>query len=707
MTAADLLGGLRAAVRETVDADAGGIWREDPVALEEFVTSPAHLGLPPLYPVQADAMVSLFGDDPKLVFADPYELDEKLRRAYQAAVCVWGKGAGKDYLCSIVVCWLVHILLCLRDPQGYLELAPGEAVDIVNVAYNAEQAKRVFFAKVKARIDRWAWLAARFNVTEGGRRKGTWKPGRPTVVINDEFIEFPNRIRAWSRHAQNESYEGLNIIAWVMDEASAFLSKLKRENAEAIYQTLRTSAVSRFGSRWAGFILSYPRHADDFTMTKLKEARARPDRGILADGPRMTWEVNLRTRNEPRVKVRHLEVPLSLVNDFESDFEEALSRYCCEPPMAREAFFRYPEHLRSAVNPGRAPLIEWERTLISRTDGSGESRPYVGVHLTRLRELPPGVKLYGHGDPGLVHDSFALAIAHAVPATVVRHVPASEVMTPAQLAKWVRDGHELDELVEWEIDVVRTVVDALIVWRPDPKLGYQVDLQNVEEVIFELKQAYPSLGHWPRRIRGESERRPTFTFDHWNSALTIQRMKSRRMNVKDEHWAQDFQVGIYRNARASFYNGLVTLPDMPSISSQDPSDPGALYELERIEFVDAVKVDHPEGGSKDSADAVVRVIQHATEHNRAAFAFGGTHGHKSLFDTHGPLVPSATSRVDPNRTPGITEAQRQAERLNRVERPLGELDPATGTANGRRLVFGSVHGRGHGQERGPRQELTP
>ncbi len=64
-----------------------------------------------------------------------------------------------------------------------------------------------------------------------------------------------------------------------MDEASAFLSKLKRENAEAIYQTLRTSAVSRFGSRWAGFVISYPRHADDFTMTKLREARARPELG--------------------------------------------------------------------------------------------------------------------------------------------------------------------------------------------------------------------------------------------------------------------------------------------------------------------------------------------------------------------------------------------------------------------------------------------
>jgi len=665
-------------------------WRETPASLDHFVTSPEHLNLGPLYSQQASAMLELFGVDPKTIFEDPLDLDLNLRRAYQAAVLLWGKGSGKDYLCSIVVCWCVHILLCLTDPQQYLVLAPGEAIDVVNVAYNADQAKKVFFAKLKARIERWAWLNDRYNVIEAGRRKGKYVPGREQVVINDDHIEFPNHIRAWSRHAQNESYEGLNIIVWVMDEASAFLSKLKRENAEAIYQTLRTSAASRFGMRWVGFIISYPRHADDFTMSKLKDAKARPELGIFADGPRRTWEVNERTKHEPRVTVRDLEVPISLANDFEADFEEALSRYCCEPPMAREAFFRYPQHLRDAIKIGKAPLIEWEQTIIPRTDGdSGEERGYIGVRLTRLGELSADAKLYAHGDPGLVNDSFALAIAHPVAATVIRRMPASEVLPAHQLAKL----DDPDQLVEWEIDVNRTVVDALIVWRPDPRHGHQVDLQNVEDIIFQLKKAYPSLGHWPKKIRGETARRPTFTFDHWNSALTIQRMRSRRMNVEEEHWARDFQVDIFRNARSNFYNGLVTLPDTPSITSTDPRDPGAVYELERIEFVDAIKVDHPEGGSKDSADAVVRVVQHCTEHNRTGFAFATGFGHKSKYDTTGPIIPNSRPTVDPNRPPGVPEQLKEAERQARRERPLGELSPAEGTVDGRKLAYGSINTR--------------
>lgn len=670
------------------------VWREQPATLSDFVTSPHHLGLQPLYAAQADAMLTLFGADPKLVFAEPLDLPARLRRVYQAAVLLWGKGSGKDYLCSIVVCWCVHILLCLENPHTYLELAAGEPIDIVNVAYNAQQSKRVFFAKLKARVERWPWLTSQFNVIDGGRRRAGYNPARETVIITDDMIEFPRQIRAWSRHAENESYEGLNILVWVMDEASAFVSKLKRENAEAIYQTLRTSAGSRFGRRWVGFIISYPRHADDFTMTKLREAQDRPELGMYADGPRATWEVNERTRLEPRVRVRDREVPVSLANDFNADYEEALSRYCCEPPRAREAFFRFPQHLWHAVRPGRVPLIEWQPIVTTRTDGeSGETRRYAGVQLTELRDLPATTRLYMHGDPGLVNDSFALAIGHATAGTVLRQVPASEVLDPVRVQALVASGElpSADTPVDWETDVVRTVIDALIVWRPSARDNLQVDLQNVEDVIFELKARYPTLGHWPRRIRGETSVRPTVTFDHWQAALTEQRMRSRRMNVKQEAWTRDYQVQLYRNARTQFYNGLVDLPDTPSVTSRDPAAPGALHELERVEFLDGTKIDHPVGGSKDLGDALVRVVQHCTEHNRGGMAFTGMFGHRSMYDTHAPMIASTVPTVNPDRPEPVLEPLLPQERLVRAERPLGELEPASGTIRPSRLAFGSVN----------------
>jgi hypothetical protein len=685
---------LRGAV---ADIDGGrsvdALWREEPVSFDEFVTSPAHLGLPPLYPRQRQAVAALIGEDPRHIFDDPLTSSGELVRAYQQAVLLWGKGAGKDYLCSILVCYLIYVLLCLRDPQAFLELAPREYIDVINVAYNADQAKRVFFAKLKARIEGWAWLHANYNVLEAGRRVNEHKPGRAMVVINDDHIEFPNRVRAWSRHAENESYEGLNVLVWIMDEASAFLSKLKRENAESIHQTLKTSAGSRFGLRWVGLIISYPRHADDFTMTKHREAQADPTLGTYADGPAKTWEINERTRNEPRVKIREgLEVPASLANDFMSDPEEALGRYCCEPPMAREAFFRYPDWLHEAVETGRDPLIEWEPCLVDREEADGRVRQYRGVRLTHLGDLPKAIKLYAHGDPGLVNDSFTLALGYAAPANIMNKVIASEVLHPVLLKQ---RNIEPDAVIDWEVDVTRTVIVAVIVWRPDPRLGLQVDLQNVEDTIFELREHYPSLGHKAKRRRGDAAAPPTFTFDHWNSAHTIQRMRSRKMHVEDEHWSRPFQVDIYRNARSQFYNGLVSLPDTPSITSRDPSSPGAIYELERLEFIDGAKVDHPENGSKDVADAVVRVIQHTTEHSRASFAFGTVYGHRSSYKQHAPFIPNPSPTVNPRATPGISQAMRDAEEERRREHPLGEVTPATGrvklprwtTVDGRRGRF--------------------
>lgn len=525
------------------------LWREEPVDFDRFVTSREHLGLPSLFRRQREFVREVLGDDPRVVFRDPSDSDEG-RRAYQLGVALWGKGSGKDYICSIIVCYCVHVLLCLGDPQGYLEMAPDEPIDIVNVAYNADQAKNVFFTKLRARIERWPWLSENFNLTIAGRRQNGYRPELDEVQVNENHVLFPRNIRAWSRHAQNESYEGLNVLVWLMDEASAFLSKLKRENADAIYQTLKTSASSRFGRRWLGMVISFPRHADDFTMALLNLAQSQPELGIYGDGPAKTWEVNERTRNEPRVMVRDVEVPASLAQDFEEDFEEALGRYCCEPPMAREAFIRYPDELWKAVT-DRKPVIEWEPTIIPRELGDGSIKHLRGVRITKVRKLPKSVKLYMHGDRGLTNDSFALALGYATPATIMTTAPAGEVLTPRELMLRKREAHQRGDPslteetpIEWERDVPRTVIVALIVWRPDPRRGIQVDLQNVEDVILELRQLFPSIGHWPAKRRGDAGKRPTVTFDHWNSAEIIQRLESKRVNAEDEMWSRDFQVDM-------------------------------------------------------------------------------------------------------------------------------------------------------------------
>jgi hypothetical protein len=167
------------------------------------------------------------------------------------------------------------LVCCLRDPHEYFKLAYGENIDIVNIASNAKQANDVFFTKLRARLK-----APCFN---------QFKPR-----IGKAIITFPDiGLRLHSLHAANESWEGLNLLAWVMDEASAFQTLGGKDNALNCYSTLSTSASSRFTEkRYIGIIISFPRkQVGDFTLQKYEEAASDPT--MYADRA-STFDVNPR-----------------------------------------------------------------------------------------------------------------------------------------------------------------------------------------------------------------------------------------------------------------------------------------------------------------------------------------------------------------------------------------------------------------------------
>ena len=60
-----------------------------------------------------------------------------------------GKGSGKDFSSTVGCAYLVYKLLCLKDPSRYFGKPTNDAIDIMNVAINAQQAKNVFFKGFK------------------------------------------------------------------------------------------------------------------------------------------------------------------------------------------------------------------------------------------------------------------------------------------------------------------------------------------------------------------------------------------------------------------------------------------------------------------------------------------------------------------------------------------------------------------------------
>ena len=151
---------------EFIDILDGDEFEQKPVDLRTFVTSPDYLGLPPLSENQytliekssqiykESTLIKLYGEElGKHVF----------NQTCVEVIAQLGKGSGKDYSSTISVAYIVYLLLCLKDPAAYYGKPPKDAIDILNIAINAQQANNVFFKGFKMRIENSPWFAGKYT----------------------------------------------------------------------------------------------------------------------------------------------------------------------------------------------------------------------------------------------------------------------------------------------------------------------------------------------------------------------------------------------------------------------------------------------------------------------------------------------------------------------------------------------------------------
>lgn len=527
------------------------VWKTNPVDIDTFITSKDYLGQPPLSTRQRLAIVSILGNDPKRIFED--------RTLPLESVLAWGKGSGKDLLVSYLVAYVSYVLLCMTDPHAYFGLAYDEPLDIVNIASNAQQARDVFFAKLSSRLRRPCFVAL-------------CPSGKPPKVTKQQIIFEHINLRLHSLHSANESWEGLNLLAWVMDEASAFRTEGGADNADKCYSTLRSSADTRFPShRWIGAVISFPRkQANDFTLDKYKEAKDDPT--MFADRA-ATWEVHPfwdinhpAYREIPFVVLEdlNLRVPETYMKHFLKDPVDARTKYMADPPPQEDGFFDIPQRIYDSVNADIPPLVCTPSVTVRAYDmpgGESVELPFVRMDLDSLPPRDPDAKYFMHGDPGLKKDAFSLAVGHKLSETGV-------IIDP--------ETGEAREVSKLRIDFVLT-------WEPRPNTP--VDLLNVDDIILTLCRYYGI-----RRV----------TFDRWNSASSIQKLLTAGIFAEDLSFSASMQLEMYRNLKMLVYNRLIELPQ----------DEGLVNELVFLKLVNN-KVDHDIYG-KDRADAVAAVALAAT-----------------------------------------------------------------------------------------------
>jgi hypothetical protein len=529
-------------------------FEEEPVDLDTFLHSEDYLNQPPLSEIQRDlveAMSQIFKEEDLIRIMGEKEGKRHYKKYTKAEVILQlGKGSGKDHTSTIGCAYLVYKLLCLKDPAKYFGKPPGDSIDIINIAINAEQAKNVFFKNFKNKIERSPWFAGKYD-----------------SKVNT--IEFDRAITVFSGHSERESHEGLNLILAILDEISGFSqeSASGNENAktgDAIYKAFRASVDSRFPDYGKVVLLSFPRYPGDFISKRYdevvaeKEVEVRKHTFIINDDMppdnlenqfQIEWEedhiISYKYPGVFAIKRPTWEAnPTRKIDDFKiafmTDYADAMQRFACVPSFVSDAFFKQKDKLERSM------------CLHNPID-----------HFKRVEpafEPKEGVRYYLHADLAQKHDKCAIAISH--------------------VDKWVQvrtfnDHTQIHPLV---------IVDAIVWW--EPQREGPVNLSEVKNWIVDFRRQGFQIG--------------LVTFDRWQSFDIQQELKS--VGIKTE----TLSVGKkhYEDLAMLVYEDRVLMPHIDIL----------LEEMSQLRIVSDKKVDHPRKGSKDLSDAVTGAVYNAIAH---------------------------------------------------------------------------------------------
>jgi len=529
-------------------------FEEQPVDLDTFLHNENYLNQPELSEIQRDlveAMSQIYKEEDLIRLMG----DEGGKRHYKKytkaeVILQLGKGSGKDHTSTIGCAYLVYKLLCLKDPAKYFGKPPGDSIDIINIAINAEQAKNVFFKNFKNKIERSPWFAGRYD-----------------SKVNS--VEFDKAITVYSGHSERESHEGLNLILAILDEISGFAqeSSSGNENAktgDAIYKAFRASVDSRFPDYGKVVLLSFPRYPGDFISKRYDEVVAEKEvelrkhtfiinEDLPHDNPENQFEIEWEEDHILAYKYPGIYAikrptweanPTRKIDDFKiaflSDYADAMQRFACVPSFVSDAFFKQKQKLEQAM------CLHNPIDSFKRIEASFEPKE--------------GVKYFLHADLAQKHDKCAIAISH--------------------VDKWVQirtfnDHKQIHPFV---------IVDAIVWW--EPKREGPVNLSEVKNWIIDFRRQGFPIG--------------LVTFDRWQSFDIQQELKSvgiktDTLSVGKKHY-EDLAMLIYEDRVLMPHNDIL------------------LEEMSQLRIVSDKKVDHPRKGSKDLSDAVTGAVYNAIAH---------------------------------------------------------------------------------------------
>lgn len=548
-------------------------FKERPATLEEF--------LGPRYLNTQGYVRDRVREELKQIMGDDVSPDRPT--AFPLAMITGGIGIGKTTIASIVLPYLTHWVLCLKDPQDFYGLLPGSRIAFMQMSTSEKQALEVVFGDIKARIKHSPWFAK-----------------HPYDPAFKNQLRFENDIWIIPGDSSDLTFEGYNILGGIIDEADSHKVTLTRDYAEDGYNAIENRISSRFQDRGFLLVIGQMKAAQGFAARKYEEFIQRHDayavRLAIWDsfGDAHYANENGHTKKFAYDTKRKQIIPAGVVNlvggidqilwipevyrrPFTNNPEKALKDLAGMPPLVNDPFI-------SLISKIESPRDRWTtryQGFGSPVDPRGRLEPWFKATNTLKRAVHIDLAYSGDGD--------ACGIA-------MGHVPAM-----------VDVGGERKPYI---------VIDMLLRIKALP--GREIFLGDIRAWIYLLRD---KLGFKINMV----------TMDGFESTDTMQQFQRRRFGV--EYVSVDKQILPYHDLREALYEDRIDFPPyLTEIHGESGTQEVEILVKELSELVDdGKKIDHPLNGSKDVSDAVAGVT---------FTLMGDRRYHRSSFGTAEPSDPA-------------------------------------------------------------------
>jgi hypothetical protein len=522
---------------------------EKPASLKEFL-GPHYLN------IEGRVRKSILHELEEII--GPEVNHERLTR-YPLAMITGGIGIGKTTVASIVLPYLAHWVLCLKDPQGFFNMLPGSRIAFMQMSTSGTQAKEVVFGDIKARIEHSPWFQTNYPFSKDFRNQ----------------LRFPKDIWILPGDSAETTFEGYNILGGILDEADSHKLTQDKDYAEQGYTTIHTRVASRFGDKGFLLIIGQMKSATGFAARKYEEFKKDPkayvvrmsiweslgwDKFLKPDGSRDSfWYDSKRKEIVPVGVVEavggdHLiEIPTTYRRDFDNNPEKALRDLAGIPPASGDPFISLVYKIEDARD-------RWKQRfqVSSPVDPRGQIAKWLRAQDALKRAAHIDMAFSGQGD------ALALSMGHV----------SGQVET--------EDGEKKPYII---IDLI---------YRVQAPAGQEIFLQDIRRLIYDLREE--------RKFRLVK-----VTMDGFQSTDTRQQLQRRR--IFSEIVSVDKNLAPYYDLREAIYEDRIEFPEYMVKLRREDSHLTEVAIKELMELVDnGIKIDHPPDGSKDVADSLAGVV---------------------------------------------------------------------------------------------------